>query len=95
MRAPAGDSGRENDRAALSNLWTPVFDGGKCRPIAQFKRASRLLQIRISKRVQLQAVTCGENQVIKGTKVREKAFDSLFVRDINRLALCTLLRWIG
>jgi len=36
--------------------------------------------------VQLQAVTCSENQVIKGAKVREKTLDSLFVRDVNRLA---------
>src|ERR1700747_186967 len=60
----AGASRRENDRAALSNLWTPVFDRGKGRPITQFKRASCLLEIRNSKLVQVQTVTCSENQVI-------------------------------
>jgi hypothetical protein len=36
--------------------------------------------------VQLQAVTCGENQVIKGVNVREKAFHRLLVEDVNRLS---------
>ena len=72
--ALAGDSSRENDRAAVANLRTSIFDGGKCRPIAQFKCASRLLEIRISKVMQLQVVTCGENQVIKGANVREDLY---------------------
>ena len=72
MRALAGDSRRENDRAAFANLRTPVFDRGKCRPIAQFKCASRLLEIRISKLVQLQAVTGSEDQVIKAPRFVKK-----------------------
>src|SRR6266853_6388919 len=85
VRAPACDSRCENDRAAIANLRTSIFDRGKYRPITQFKCASRLLEICLSKLVQLQAVTCSENQVIKAAKVREKAFHSLFVGDINRL----------
>src|SRR5882757_1288752 len=69
-------------------MWASVFDRGERRPIAQFKSAPGLLEIRISKLVQLQAVTCSENQVIKSANVREKAFHSLFVGDVNRLSLC-------
>src|ERR1700732_3447385 len=53
-----------------------------------WKCAAELLEILLSKLVQLQAVTCSENQVIKAAKVREKAFRSLFVGDVNRLSPC-------
>ena len=36
--------------------------------------------------MQLQAVTRGKNQVIKHIQVREKAFHSLFVRDVTQEA---------
>src|SRR6202007_1540845 len=45
-----------------------------------------LLEIHISKLAQLQAVTCRENQVIKGANLCEKALHSLFVGDVNRLS---------
>jgi hypothetical protein len=53
-------------------MWASALDRGKSGPITQFKRASRLLEIRISKLVQLQTVTCSENQLVKGAKFVKK-----------------------
>ena len=52
LRALAGNSRRENDRAAFANLWTSIFDRGKGRPITQFKCASRLPPMRGCKQFQ-------------------------------------------
>ena len=84
--ASAGNSSGEDDRAALADMWASVLDRGERSPIPQLKGVPGLLKIRVSKLVQLQAVTCGENQVIKGVNVREKAFHRLLVEDVNRLS---------
>jgi len=55
-------------------MWASVLDRRERSPITQLKGVPGLLKIRVSKLVQLQAVTRGENQVIKGANVRAKAF---------------------
>jgi hypothetical protein len=69
-------------------MWVSVFDRGEGRPIAQLKGASRLLEIRSSKLVQMEAIAGGEYQVIERAKLCEQSFDGPFVRDVNRLPLC-------
>src|ERR1700758_3138324 len=69
-------------------MWASVLDRGERSPIPQLKGVPGLLKIRVSKLVQLQAVTCGENQVIKGANIREKALHSFFVGDVNCPSVC-------
>src|SRR5580704_10210147 len=59
-RTLARDSGCEDDRSPLADMWASVFDRGECGPIAQFKSAPGLLEIRRCEFLQLQAIAGGE-----------------------------------
>jgi hypothetical protein len=76
--APAADSSCEDNGAALSNLWTFIFDRRKYRPIAQFKCSSSLLEIRNSKLVQLQAIARSEKLGDRRHRASRKGFPQPF-----------------
>src|SRR5258705_2689943 len=69
-------------------MWASVLDRGECRPIAQLKGASGLLEIRRSKVAQMQAIAGGEYQMIETAKLRKEGCNGSFVRDVDRLPLC-------
>jgi hypothetical protein len=87
MRALPGNSGGEHDRAALENIFACVFNRSERRPITQLKGSSGLFEICVGKVVQVEAIACGEYQVIESTKLRKESFDGLLVRKVKRLSL--------
>jgi hypothetical protein len=68
-------------------MWASVFDRGERRPIAQLKGAPGLLEIRISKRVQMKVIAGSEYQMIERAKLCEQRDDGPFVREINLLTI--------
>jgi hypothetical protein len=87
MRALSGNSGGEDDRAALSDILAAVLNSGQCGPITQLKGSSGLLEIGRGKVLQRKVIAGRKYKVIESANRHKKSFDRPFVREINCMSL--------